>query len=241
MVPIIGITCHHDYVSNKLTLNKSYINVLEKYGAVPLILPEVTSLEIMLMAGNLVDGLLLAGGVDVDPRLFGEQPIGTQEITPERDNFEMTVLGEFLARDKPVLAVCRGLQVLNICAGGDIYQDINSQRKRVIKHMQQAPKWYPSHTVTVKEGSKLQQITGCGQLQVNSYHHQASRTIAPGFEAVAWSGDGIVEAVESLTHDFVIGVQWHPELMTSMIEQRKLFQAFIQACCKKGEKDDYRI
>lgn len=238
MVPIIGITCHHDYEANKLTLNKSYVHVLEKYGAVPLILPEITSLEISLMAANLVDGLLLAGGVDVDPRLFGEQPLGTHEITPERDNFEMTVLSEFLSRDKPVLAICRGLQVLNICAGGDIYQDINSQRKRVIKHMQQAPKWYPSHTVTVKEGSKLQRITGRSKLQVNSYHHQASRKVAPGFEAVAWSTDGVVEAVESLTHSFVMGVQWHPELMTSIIEQRKLFQGFIQACRKKGEIND---
>lgn len=236
MVPVIGVTCHPDYATNKLTVNKGYIHALEKNGALPVLLPEITCLAMVLEAAKLVDGLLLAGGVDVDPRLFGEQPLGTQEITPERDSFEMTILGEFLTRDKPVLAICRGVQVLNIYAGGDIYQDINSQRKRVIKHMQQAPKWYPSHTVTLKEGSKLQKITGGSELQVNSYHHQAARRMAPGFEPVAWSEDGVVEAIESVTHSFVLGVQWHPEQMISRIEQRKLFQAFIKACRRKGDR-----
>lgn len=235
MVPVIGITCHQDYSTNKLTVNKCYIRAVERNGALPLLLPDVAAPDMVLKHGSLIDGLILAGGVDVDPRFFGEQPSGTLEITPERDNYEMALTAEFLARDKPVLAICRGLQVLNICAGGDIYQDINSCTEGVIKHMQQAPRWFPSHGVTIKDGSKLGAILGQLQLSVNSFHHQAPRRIAPGFEAVAWTQDGIIEAVESLSHSFIIGVQWHPEQMQSRNEQKKLFQAFIKACIRKGD------
>jgi putative glutamine amidotransferase len=234
MVPVIGITCHQDYSTNKLTVNKHYIHAVEKNGALPLLLPDVTAFDMVLNHCDIIDGLILAGGVDVDPRFFGEQPIGTGEITPERDSYEMALAGEFLAKDKPILAICRGLQVLNICAGGDIYQDINARPERVIKHMQQAPKWYPTHRVSVKDDSKLGKILGKSQLQVNSFHHQAPRRVGPGFQATAWSEDGIIEAIESDSHRFIIGIQWHPEQMLSRSEQRKLFQAFIKSC-GKGE------
>lgn len=237
MVPLIGITCHHDYPANKLTVNKGYIRSVEKHGGLPLLLPDVGSLDLVLDHCALVDGLILAGGSDIDPSFFGEQPTGTAEITPERDSYEIILVQEFLSRDKPVLAICRGVQALNIGAGGDIYQDINSQIKRVIKHMQQAPKWYPTHSISIKDGSKLGKIMGRLDLQVNSFHHQAPRRIAPGFEAVAWSEDGIIEAVESCSHRFVVGVQWHPEQMLSRPEQQRLFRAFIKACGKKGGQE----
>ena len=237
MVPVIGITCHQEYSTNRLTVNKSYIRAVEKSGGLPLLLPDVSPLDMILKHCDLIDGLILAGGVDVDPRYFGEQPTGTQEITPERDNYEMIITGEFLARDKPILAICRGLQVLNICAGGDIHQDISCRQKKALKHMQQAPKWYPTHRVSIKEDTKLGKIIGKPRLQVNSFHHQAPRRIAPGFQASAWAEDGIIEAIESNSHNFVMGVQWHPEQMIPANEQKKLFCAFIKACCRKGEPE----
>ena len=233
MVPVIGITCHHNYGANQLTINKGYIHAVDKFGGLPLLLPELLAPERVKQHCSLVDGLLLTGGVDVDPKLFGEQPIGTLEITPERDCYEMLLVREFLVRDKPVLAICRGLQLLNICAGGDIYQDINSQIEKVIKHTQQAPKWYPTHAVSIMEGSKLGKLIEKSNLQVNSFHHQAPRRVASGFEATAWAEDGIIEAIESFSHRFVVGVQWHPEQMLSQREHQVLFRAFIRACSRK--------
>ncbi len=231
MIPIIGITCHQDEGKNVLSLNEAYIHAVEKCGGVPLLLPYVHTGEAIRRHCEIMDGLILAGGVDVDPQYFGEQPVGTGEITPERDRYEISLVREFLALDKPVLAICRGVQILNICAGGDIYQDIYLQAEEVIKHVQQAPRWYPTHSVRLKEGSRLDKIFGQTTIKVNSFHHQASRKMAPGFEACAWSQDGIIEAVESLKHRFVVGVQWHPEQMALRSqEQLELFREFIRAC-----------
>ncbi|HHX94923.1 MAG TPA: gamma-glutamyl-gamma-aminobutyrate hydrolase family protein [Clostridia bacterium] len=241
MVPVIGITCHHDYSSNKLTVSKGYIHAVERCGGLPLLLPDVVSTDNVLGHCAVIDGLVLAGGVDVDPKFFGEQPTGTGEITPERDSYEITLVREFLTKDKPVLAICRGLQVLNICAGGDIYQDVNSQIERVIKHMQQAPKWYPTHNVSLKRGSKLQKIMGKFSTYVNSFHHQAPRRIAPGFEATAWAEDGIIEAIESTNHSFVLGVQWHPEQMFfQSSDQQALLRAFIRAAAERKNANGNR-
>lgn len=234
MDPVIGITCHPDYSTNKLTVNKAYIYSVQKHGGLPILLPDLVFPEMIIHHSEIVDGLILAGGVDVDPKFFGEQPIGTGEITPERDSYELALVREFLQKDKPVLAICRGMQVLNICAGGDIYQDINSQVGRVIKHMQQAPKWYPTHNIKIKSDSRIGKIMEKSILEVNSFHHQAPRQIAPGFEVTAWAEDGLIEAIESVDHNFVLGVQWHPEqMLRHSPEQDQLFRAFIKACRKE--------
>lgn len=237
MVPIIGITCHQDEKANLITLNKEYYRAVEKAGGSPLALPYVHNAEALEAHCRVIDGLLLAGGVDIDPQWFGEQPFGTGEITPERDRYELAVTARFLAQDKPILAICRGLQVLSVCAGGDIFQDINTQVERVIKHMQQAPKWYPTHSVTIVEGTRLHQIIGKTEIKVNSFHHQASRKIPPDFSVCAFSQDGIIEGMESVKHRFVIGVQWHPEQMVSHSRQQlDLFREFVRACGKGGQK-----
>lgn len=234
MRPIIGITCNLEDASDLHTLNKAYIHAVENCGGVPLILPIVQTTEAIKTHCRIIDGLILAGGVDVDPKYFGEQPTGTGEIAPERDSFEMALAAEFLDLDKPILAICRGVQVLNICTGGDIFQDIDRQLEGVLKHVQQAPKWYPTHSVQLKEGSRLEKVFASTVIQVNSFHHQASRKIASGFEACAWSQDGVIEAVESVKHRFVIGVQWHPEQMAPRSEQQmNLFREFVRACGKE--------
>jgi len=213
MLPKIGITCHPDYRSGKETVGKHYIKAVEKSGGIPLLLPSTAKKQIVRYHCSLVDGLILAGGVDVDPHYFGEQPIGTEEITPERDWYELYLTKELMLLNKPILAVCRGVQVLNIAAGGDIYQDIDTQVKGVIKHRQQAPMWYGTHNISVTGGSMLERILKTTEARVNSLHHQAARKVAAGFQISAVAVDGIIEAVESQEHLFVLGVQWHPERM----------------------------
>lgn len=213
MLPRIGITCHPDYRTEKETVGKHYIKAVEKSGGIPLLLPSTADKQIIRYHCGLVDGVILAGGVDVDPHYFGEQPVGTEEITPERDWYELHLTEELLQLNKPILAVCRGVQVLNIAAGGDIYQDIYSQVKGAIKHRQQAPMWYGTHRISVTGGSLLEKILGTSEVRVNSLHHQAARTVAAGFQVSALAVDGIIEAVESQEHLFVLGVQWHPERM----------------------------
>jgi len=168
--------------------------------------------------------------VDVDPEYFGEQPAGTREITPERDLFEISLVRKFLAVDKPILGICRGVQVINIAAKGSIYQDIEGQIEGAIKHIQEAPKWHPTHTIVIEPGTKLGKIYRGLETRVNSFHHQATKDLAPGFCVSARALDGVVEAIESKAHRFVVGVQWHPEQMIfNDLSSLRLFKAFVDA------------
>jgi putative glutamine amidotransferase len=178
----------------------------------------------------LLDGLLLSGGVDIDPVHFGEPPLpGMGEIAPERDAFELDLTKRSIQADLPVLAICRGIQVLNIAAGGNIYQDIPSQLTDTIKHSQLAPRWYASHQVAVERGTKLAGIFPTEAIGVNSFHHQAIKNLAPGFKVNAMAPDGIIEGIESNSNKFVVGVQWHPEGMWEKYPQMlNLFRALVQ-------------
>ncbi len=213
--PLIGITCAWDEESGSFCLSRMYIESVEAAGGVPLLLASAAdgvSLERMVGA---VDGLVLSGGTDVDPAHFGEEPVPAGgELCPERDAFELALAKLALAADMPLLGICRGMQVLNIAAGGDIYQDMASQMEEpLLKHFQQAPRWYPTHGITVLQGTILASLLGSGPARVNSYHHQAVRKVAPGFVVSARSGDGVIEAVEAKGLLFALGVQCHPEAM----------------------------
>jgi len=177
-----------------------------------------------------IDGLLLSGGGDPDPFFFGEEPLpGTGVIDPERDLFEIALASAALATDLPVLGICRGMQLLNIAAGGSIWQDIrtaspaglwseDASKKREannfrirLKHFQEAPRWYPTHRIYIVTGSRLAEILNAASARVNSFHHQAVKEVAPGFGVTARSADGIIEGIESKRHRFAVGVQFHPE------------------------------
>lgn len=136
-----------------------------------------------------------------------------------------------LEKNMPILGICGGEQLLNVVAGGTLFQDINTQLSGVINHRQRAPRWYPFHNVEIKDNTKLKQILKTDSLRVNSRHHQSVKDIANGFIINAVSSDGIVEGIESTVHKFVIGVQWHPEEMFEKNHYSKsLFQALIKAC-----------
>lgn len=181
---------------------------------------------------NRIGGLLLSGG-DVDPYFFGEDPLpGCGEITPQRDMLELALIREALQRDMPVLAICRGMQVLNIACGGDIYQDMALRQEPCLLHWQKAPERYPTHRIDLVPGTMLARLFGGGKsIRVNSFHHQAVRKTGTGLQVTARSADGVIEAVEMADHSFVLGVQWHPGILSSGGAEggQELFDAFLQA------------
>lgn len=174
-------------------------------------------------------GLLLPGGGDMDPKFYGQARIpACGEPNLLRDAAEPLLLRAFLAADKPVLGICRGIQVMNAVLGGDLYQDI-----KPFEHLPHNGHWAKVHTVTVRRGTLLSRILGQDTVLVNSQHHQAVDRVAPGFTLAALSEDGIVEAIEKPDAGFCLGVQWHPEWLSDADPaMQSLFDAFVNACSK---------
>ena len=175
------------------------------------------------------DGLLLPGGGDMDPKFYGQERIpACGEPNLLRDAAEPLLLRACLAADKPVLGICRGIQVMNAVLGGDLYQDI-----KPFEHLPHNGHWAKVHTVTVRRGTLLSRILGQDTVLVNSQHHQAVDRVAPGFTLAALSEDGIVEAIEKPDAGFCLGVQWHPEWLSDADPaMQSLFDAFVNACSK---------
>ena len=175
------------------------------------------------------DGLLLPGGGDMDPKFYGQARIpACGEPNLLRDAAEPLLLRAFLDADKPVLGICRGIQVMNAVLGGDLYQDI-----KPFEHLPHNGHWAKVHTVTVRRGTLLSRILGQDTVLVNSQHHQAVDRVAPGFTLAALSEDGIVEAIEKPDAGFCLGVQWHPEWLSDADPAMQgLFDAFVNACSK---------
>ena len=229
LAPKIGITCSEDVKEGKTFLTNYYPRCIQRSGGIPWLIPSIEKNINGYLSG--LDGLILSGGVDVDPLYFGEEPIiGMGEITPGRDNFEIKLTQAAIILDIPILAICRGVQVLNIAMKGSIYQDILTQVPGVYKHMQNAPKWYPTHTIHIASGSILEDIFKAETAKVNSFHHQAVNDLADGILAIAGTADGIVEAITMPDKKFVLGVQWHPECMAEKFkEQQQIFNEFVKA------------
>lgn len=227
--PIIGITAGSARTGEQAescALPLAYVRAVERAEGIPVVLP-VQRPERASAILPVLHGLLLSGGGDIDPRLFGEEPRpGLGRIDPERDAWELALVRAALAAGLPLLAVCRGMQVLNVAAGGTLYQDIPRELPAALKHVQDAPRWHPTHSVRILPGSRLAALLGLTQengieVPVNSFHHQAVRQVAPGLQAVAIARDGVIEAIEAVGDTgetgtpgrFVVGVQWHPEGM----------------------------
>ncbi|MDN7241970.1 gamma-glutamyl-gamma-aminobutyrate hydrolase family protein [Planococcus sp. N028] len=245
MKPIIGITSSVELGRDEYAVEIADTEAVLRAGGLPLILPHLTKeADIDQLVGKL-DGLFAAGGYDIDPTLFGEEPhpnLGV--IIPSRDHFELLLIRKMLEAGKPILAICRGAQILNIAAGGDMYQDLPAQFKgTLLQHQQKAPKFHGSHFVQVEKDSLLYRLTGEEQLKVNSRHHQANRLVPSPFVISGTANDGVVEAIESTVHRFVLGLQWHPENMARAEDapSLRIFEGFIAACQdKEGSNEDYR-
>lgn len=233
MHPLVGMTCTLDGQFYRFGMH--YVEAIERAGGVVVALPPVEQVERVLQIVRNLDAILLPGGSDIDPSHFGEEVLPENGwIEPGRDRLELAVARLALAEGIPLLGICRGAQVINVAAGGDLYQDIYTQTASRLQHRQQAPDWYPTHRIQVASGSRLAGILNVPRLRVNTFHHQAVRRIGNQLRAVAHSDDGLVEAVEAPNHPFAIGVQWHPEIMAARDgTQQKIFDAFVQAAAER--------
>ena len=238
--PIIAIPCRNDTSGRFHNLplqgvGQSYLSALIAAGGVPVLLPLGLDEPHLFRALGRADGLLLAGGVDIAPALFGEEPhprLGA--VDTERDATEMALARRALETGIPLLAICRGIQVLNVAAGGTLYQDIASQVPDALKHdcfYPAHPRDHIAHTVEVAPDSRLAAIAGGdGSVPVNSLHHQSIKAVGAGLRVVATAPDGIIEAVEGTGSAWAVGVQWHPEeLAADRPDMRRVFRAFVEA------------
>lgn len=221
--PIIGITPDYAYDTKRFLIHEDYIHAIQRAGGIPILLMPEDGFPVY------VDGILFSGGGDIDPLLFGEEPIAQNgEISPLRDAYELELCKQAFLHNIPMFGICRGMQVMNIAAGGGIYQDIAVQHGSQIKHSQQAPRRHATHSIQVARDSLLYALWQKEHVVVNSVHHQAVSALGEGFSVAASSTDGLTEAIAQTEADFVLGVQWHPEAMRTQ-EQDALFQRFVAA------------
>ena len=208
--PVIGIT--GNYNQETCTLAEGYYQSVLKAGGIPFIIPPFYETDRLGELLDRLDGIIFSGGGDINPLLLGEEPIKElHSITPERDLQELLLARLAYDRQIPMLGICKGIQIINAALGGTNYQDIHTQMEGIrIKHSQDQDRRYPSHQVSITDGSILAKLFGT-ELAVNSFHHQACKTAAPCLNVTAISTDGVIEAVESNEFKSILGVQWHPE------------------------------
>jgi putative glutamine amidotransferase len=231
--PLIGLTTSTtvDAYPERAYTNAAYIDAVQQAGGVPVLLPPQLTGAARDALWSQLNALVLTGGGDVDPARYGQPRHATvSEVSAARDDLEIDVTRRALAEDVPLLAICRGIQVLNVALGGTLIQDISATRGSLIQHSQTEPRHAATHAVKVDTGSRLADILGCLALEVNSLHHQAIDVAADGLRVVAHAPDGVVEAAEVAQHPFAVAVQWHPEeLVGHDSGARNLFRALVEA------------
>jgi putative glutamine amidotransferase len=215
-------------------VNAAYVRSVLAAGGVPIILSPVLGPSYAARAMDGVDGLLLTGGEDIHPALYGaESSPHAYPPSRERDLFELALFAAARQRDLPVLGICRGIQLVNVAMGGTLYQDLPTERPGDVAHDPGTARDARTHPVRLAEGSRAAQALGGIDLRVNSFHHQAVDRLAPGLIATGWSDDGVIEAAEAPGDaPWLLTVQWHPEEMHADVKapERGLFRALVEAC-----------
>jgi putative glutamine amidotransferase len=242
--PLIGVVTHElradsapawaprpgrserDLAPARLSLRLSYTQALQEAGAIAVVLPAHGYVDDTDALLDRVDGLLVSGGPDLDPAVYGQEPhpLLGPDVDRVADEYEQALLRGAAARDLPLLGICRGLQALNVSRGGTLHQHLPD-------HVQTHDAFAPAHDVEVARDSLLHWLTGRDGLEVNSYHHQAADRIGRGLEVAARAPDGTVEALWDPSASFSLGVQWHAELMTHRAEQASLLHGLVHAAC----------
>lgn len=229
--PRIGIPMRIEAATNRFYLARDYSEAIEAAGGIPFHISLIPKQEYISEAVESLDGILLPGSdSDVDPQRYGHQPhprLGT--VQPIKDETDLLLIAAAEKKRIPVLAICFGMQVLNVYRGGTLIQDIGSEVPNAIKHEQGAPRDRRSHSINIVSGSVLENLAGAEQSSVNSHHHQAIDSIGRDLLATAWSTDGLVEALEDpRAQPFVMAVQWHPEIGWEKDEfSQAIFRRFV--------------
>jgi putative glutamine amidotransferase len=238
--PLVGVPCRSDgsmtYKGRHINAqNSSYISAIISAGGAPFLIPVEARDSVLRMLFEQADAILLPGGGDIASHFFDEMPHPSlSDVQSARDELELTLARWGLEEGKPLLGICRGIQVMNVAAGGSLYQDIASQSPHTSRHdyfhASDYPRDFLAHPVAIEPGSRLGTVLGVDHLSVNSLHHQALKEVPPAYRVVARSPDGVIEGIEASHHPFAIGVQWHPEeLVASQEAARRLFLAFAEA------------
>jgi len=235
---LIGITGYRSLPYGPLArftfnLNEAYIRAVQAAGGLPVVIPPVLKENELHELFVRLDGLLLSGGNDVDPAIFGQtRHPATRGVSDERDRAELALVRWAIAEDKPMLAICRGIQVINVATGGTLVQDIPTQIPDATAHSfsDDTPRDFIAHTVRVDAGTRLASILGATEVATNSWHHQSCQAPGKGIVFTAWTSDGVAEAAEVPGHRFAVAVQWHPEEMFhNRADMLALFRALIEA------------
>ena len=244
MKPLIGVTPDFNAGDRKewggreptYFLRARYVRAIEDLGGIPIVLPLVADVNARRRLLTHIDGLLLTGsGPDLAPELYGErQRYRFRVMSQRRATFELEMAQLARAADVPVLGICGGMQALNVAFGGTLYQDIDSQRPQPLRHRQSPPATQLSHAVRITPKSLLHRIVQTKTLRVNSSHHQSVKAVAPPLTATAVAPDGVIEAIESPTQRFLLGIKWHPEFLFDRHQRhRRLFEAFLEAARRR--------
>ena len=231
MKPIIGILAEVDSTLAG-RVGHLYVSAIEQSGGVPLLLPYVTEQDTLAAFAECCHGFLFTGGGDIDPLRYGEERLPEcGEPTGSRDALELAVFDAILKTGKPIMAICRGIQLVNVALGGTLYQDLPSQLGESVRHRQEEPKDAPSHVVSLIADTPLRALAQQDSIPANSFHHQAVKALGHGLEVMAVTEDGVVEAVYLKGSQYLRAYQWHPErLYHQDPRQRALFDDFIHAC-----------
>ncbi|MGL5417331.1 MAG: gamma-glutamyl-gamma-aminobutyrate hydrolase family protein [Clostridium sp.] len=214
----------------RIMLVQEYVDAVINAGGLPIVIPMTNDIDTMKSQIELVDGLILSGGYDIHSLLYGEEPtVKLHDVSVYRDNCEMELLKNADKKKIPILGICRGLQLLNVFYGGNLYQDLSLKEGSYIKHFEEGNPTLGFHTIDLMKDSILFTLLGEKET-VNSYHHLAVKHVADGFKVAAYSKDGVIEAIERKT-PFAMGVQWHPEMMQEENDKmKKIFKFFIEQC-----------
>ncbi len=231
-IALIPTRMKHRTRSETYEIPRAYLDAVLNAGGLPILLPACLPVEALPGLLHDCEGVLLSGGGDLHPARYGEAAHpAIHSIDPERDAFELALVPLVLAADMPLLAICRGCQVLNAALGGTLWWDIPSQLPEAGRH-----DWYPAyprdllaHKIALEAGTRLAEVLGAEPARVNSLHHQAARKLGEGLMVCAQAEDGVIEGIELPERRFALGVQWHPECLPEDERMQGLFRAFVQA------------
>ncbi len=237
--PLIGVTSYHRNEEDRFTLPANYLEVIEGAGGIPVVI--CPSLDQPVHLIEKLDGVMLTGGADIDPDEYGGvQKDSVYGINRERDRYELELTRLVLQRRLPAIAICRGLQVLNVALGGTLVEHIPDEYGETVIH-RGADLNKVEHPVSIQPQSRLAAILGLTEFDCPSYHHQSVRDPAPGFKVVAQSADGVIEAIESDEYPQVIAVQWHPEYTARIdMSQQRLFDTLVEWSSQSGPAFEYK-
>lgn len=236
--PIIGITSSYEKEEGlknyyRTTVSIDYTKSIINSGGIPIIIPVSENKEVIKEQLNLLDGLILSGGPDINPFLYNQDfKEGIHIISPERDNYEMIIIDEFLKTKKPILGICRGHQLLNVYFNGSLFQDIKYYKNTNILHKQEMYPDLATHQVNIIEKENILFDLYGEKVFTNSFHHQVIDKLSEKLTPIAITNDGIIEAFQLKSHKFLYGIQWHPEMMAARGNEKmqKIFDKFIENC-----------